>query len=419
MRTQGIQAARTVAKSLFISPFRTVMPERQDKYNILLTSCFHANNPINYQNCKDRTSHPSFEILPTMYSYEHLQNDDDIRLIELAPARLASPGGKLDISILTFAHRDAPDYEALSYVWGDPSNPVTISANGQDMQIGRNLYDALMHIQHDQQPRTLWVDAICINQRDNAEKSKQVLRMRDIYTSAVKTLMWLGKQNALPSSVLDNIQDAIQTKLWIPIMDWTPPRPLGPWIPIPGPPRIMFDDTILDSLGTLWDQEYFSRSWITQEIAVSSQLILICGSLQFDFNEIIDILKIVCRYSTIELRNQKMVTDIIEIRQGIQEPMDGTQGTSEPSEGSKSDSYVDDEEYLSILHLLELLSRRRYQSATDPRDKVYAFLGVSRDSEILNIEPNYSISVNGCKRKYLNQGCRTEAEASCSGIRQA
>jgi hypothetical protein len=395
------------------------MPERQDKYNILLTSCFHANNPINYQNCKDRTSHPSFEILPTMYSYEHLQNDDDIRLIELAPARLASPGGKLDISILTFAHRDAPDYEALSYVWGDPSNPVTISANGQDMQIGRNLYDALMHIQHDQQPRTLWVDAICINQRDNAEKSKQVLRMRDIYTSAVKTLMWLGKQNALPSSVLDNIQDAIQTKLWIPIMDWTPPRPLGPWIPIPGPPRIMFDDTILDSLGTLWDQEYFSRSWITQEIAVSSQLILICGSLQFDFNEIIDILKIVCRYSTIELRNQKMVTDIIEIRQGIQEPMDGTQGTSEPSEGSKSDSYVDDEEYLSILHLLELLSRRRYQSATDPRDKVYAFLGVSRDSEILNIEPNYSISVNGCKRKYLNQGCRTEAEASCSGIRQA
>ncbi|PNP78687.1 hypothetical protein FNYG_08033 [Fusarium nygamai] len=182
-----------------------------------------------------------------MYSYKPLRNGDDIRLIELPPTGLASLGRKLDISILTFTHRDAPSYEALSYVWGDPSNPVAITADGQNMHIGRNLYDALTHIQLEQQTRRLWVDAICINQGDNAEKSKQVSRMRDIYASAVKTLMWIGTQTALPSPVLERIQRIREIEIQVPNTEWCPPVVLNFGLPIPGPPRIMFDDTTLDS----------------------------------------------------------------------------------------------------------------------------------------------------------------------------
>jgi hypothetical protein len=38
----------------------------------------------------------------------------------------------------------------------------------------------------------IWVDAICINQEDNAEKSQQVQQMAQIYSKAIGALVWLG-----------------------------------------------------------------------------------------------------------------------------------------------------------------------------------------------------------------------------------
>jgi len=38
----------------------------------------------------------------------------------------------------------------------------------------------------------MWIDAICINQGDDEEKSKQVTRMRDVYKLARRVVVWLG-----------------------------------------------------------------------------------------------------------------------------------------------------------------------------------------------------------------------------------
>jgi hypothetical protein len=40
---------------------------------------------------------------------------------------------------------------------------------------------------------TLWIDAICINQDSEEERSQQVQLIGDIYKTAQQVLIWLGK----------------------------------------------------------------------------------------------------------------------------------------------------------------------------------------------------------------------------------
>lgn len=85
-------------------------------------------------------------------------------------------------------------YEALSYVWGSQSAGTlkSIDVDGQSLPITSNLFDALVSLRDPVQPRTLWVDAICINQANNEEKAAQVAMMSRVYRSASQVVIFLG-----------------------------------------------------------------------------------------------------------------------------------------------------------------------------------------------------------------------------------
>lgn len=84
------------------------------------------------------------------------------------------------------------DFVALSYVWGDPTGTHDIEIDGRKCQIGKNLYEALLSIRLHTTFRVIWCDAICINQKDDWEKSWQVQQMGAIYARARATVSWLG-----------------------------------------------------------------------------------------------------------------------------------------------------------------------------------------------------------------------------------
>lgn len=88
-------------------------------------------------------------------------------------------------------------YHCLSYVWGDASDRVPISLNGQAFSITRNLWIALRRLRWYGQLDYLWVDAICINQDDMYEKSQQVRKMADIYSQTQEVIIWLGEDDVL------------------------------------------------------------------------------------------------------------------------------------------------------------------------------------------------------------------------------
>jgi hypothetical protein len=88
---------------------------------------------------------------------------------------------------------DLPEYDALSYVWGDLQHLVTIKCCGRDFAIRQNLYSALNHLRSPVQDRILWADAICINQQDLQERGEQVAFMGRIYAAARRVLVWVGE----------------------------------------------------------------------------------------------------------------------------------------------------------------------------------------------------------------------------------
>jgi hypothetical protein len=97
-----------------------------------------------------------------------------------------------------------PEYEALSYVWGDTkdSEKIWICLDKQAKQqilIGKNLFASLQALRDKSKPRVLWVDALCINQDDLDERKEQVALMKYIYGDTSRLLIWLG-----PASVLDD-----------------------------------------------------------------------------------------------------------------------------------------------------------------------------------------------------------------------
>lgn len=112
----------------------------------------------------------------------------EIRLLQLLPGK---DNDVLECRLFISAGRQEK-YEALSYVWGDPTATETILVNGTRCHVGQNLMQALQHLRQAEHPRLLWVDALCINQNDIEERAKQVQIMGEIYGNAYRTVVWLG-----------------------------------------------------------------------------------------------------------------------------------------------------------------------------------------------------------------------------------
>ncbi|KAK3386448.1 heterokaryon incompatibility protein-domain-containing protein [Podospora didyma] len=114
-----------------------------------------------------------------------------IRLLKIEP----SPRDSAPIACLLEDHKVAKgpqDYEALSYVWGNDPAECSVSINSRRFLVRKSLFGALLALRHATDWRTVWVDAICINQGDMEERNSQVRQMKSIYSQARLVNVWLG-----------------------------------------------------------------------------------------------------------------------------------------------------------------------------------------------------------------------------------
>ncbi|KAK0624310.1 heterokaryon incompatibility protein-domain-containing protein, partial [Immersiella caudata] len=130
---------------------------------------------------------------PKFSEYPALQNPAlEIRLLTLLPNPDDSAPIEVELRASQLEHVE-DEYIALSYAWGDPNNTAPITINGHGHHVTVNLQSALRHLRLPSEMVTLWVDAVCINQDDDAEKSSQVQQMGRIYRSAELVIAWLGE----------------------------------------------------------------------------------------------------------------------------------------------------------------------------------------------------------------------------------
>ncbi|KAM0425949.1 hypothetical protein ACHAPT_008888 [Fusarium lateritium] len=126
------------------------------------------------------------------YDYRPLLNPRDTRVAILEPAETFNEPLRLTLKRVSLSGLGRARYEALSYVWGPITGDRRVYCDGKVIRVTPNCESALRHLRFKKKPRTLWIDALCINQSSNAEKSRQVPLMGDIYESASRVLIWLG-----------------------------------------------------------------------------------------------------------------------------------------------------------------------------------------------------------------------------------
>jgi hypothetical protein len=87
------------------------------------------------------------------------------------------------------------EYDALSYMWGDPAPTNNIHLSGKALPIASNLNTALHYLRYTDKPLSIWIDAICINQEDDTERAEQVQLMRRLYSGASMVRVWIDEPN--------------------------------------------------------------------------------------------------------------------------------------------------------------------------------------------------------------------------------
>lgn len=197
-----------------------------------------APSPTGITSTPSQTSSQPLSRAPDTYRYREFMPGlrKPIRLLAFARDKVHG----YSCSLSTFELHTAPPFQALSYTWGCPVEFPHLEGGSQSdwkaeyakealflvdggiltVTPGRNLDEAFRRLWNADlsimEHKHIWVDAICINQKDDAEKAQQMLIMGDIYRKATKVIAWLGLE--LPTTSRGIV--ALQTLGRIPKKKW-------------------------------------------------------------------------------------------------------------------------------------------------------------------------------------------------------
>ncbi|KAF5571070.1 heterokaryon incompatibility protein [Fusarium phyllophilum] len=262
---------------------------------------------------------------------------------------------------------DIIPYEAVSYTWESQSTPHEIIVDKKTLSITESLYEALCHLRRPDEDRMLWIDALCIDQTNIKERGHQVNRMGEIYKKADKVIVWLGylSGNATQlKSAITMLEAQVAQLPGIP-RKWPreDPRWKSQWRQIEAKLGPFCRDKLLDGLNSFMQKPWFSRVWILQEVANAKTTIVTCN-----LGDIPGWIFALLPHAM-----------NVEVTEQCQAVLDIMPHPSTPSATRKE-----------TRNLSNLLWKFRGCKATDPRDRVYALLGMATDMKDSAIQPDYA-----------------------------
>jgi len=278
--------------------------------------------------------------------------------------------------------RSAGDYDALSYTWGreDPSIPILV--NKKVTLITENLYLALLHLRQ-RQVTMLWVDALCINQDDLAERASQVAQMKDVYRTAAFVLIWLGESNELSERAFDELHGLSEH------LDYDE-----------AVPNRFFDNAEMDKHPQRWRaiseilyRPWFRRVWVIQEALSARQAMMVCGKDILDLNLFLKLMNSMIRANVLDT--------IMSYHPNRHELSGGPMRVAMEQIEFLVKAKFEITNFFSLHKfkqtLLTYLVETRWAEATNPLDKVYGILSLADDAHRLG---NWDTGF-GFNRKWL------------------
>ena len=302
------------------------------------------------------------------FRYELLSADPQTPMIRLLTLQPGHDVSKIECTISPVSLHDPPAYEALSYTWGDPECKSAIECNGASLSVTENLLAALYQIHYSSYRITLWIDAICVDQSSNREKNHQVRLMRNIYEAARRTLIWLGPSSADSWRAMALVPRLLRAK-----NAQAAARDERRFFELNVKGQETYDlpyilDPAYPALAALLDRAWFSRVWIIQELAVSRDAVVLCGTWECSWNDFVEAVgyavTLLMPASWDNTTQFERVVQIEAARRTVRE------GRTQP--------------------LLGLLLLYRHFGATKLKDKICALCGLANDAgpDALAIVPN-------------------------------
>ncbi|KAK3722403.1 hypothetical protein LTR37_002394 [Vermiconidia calcicola] len=295
--------------------------------------------------------------------------------------------------------KEQMQYEAVSWTWGGEEAKESIFikvGNGwKTIEVRSNLIKVLEHLRNAETPRQLWVDAVCINQKDDAEKNLQVAMMAEIYGNASNVCIWLGEHKDESLRALGFIAKSVSD--------------LG-----------MFEEITTATFSAEWkalaalmNRPWFSRRWVVQEISHAKDATVHCGDDKVKWSD----------FETAVSLFERDAVRISKIFHGSETAEYDREFFGEvPAMGAtrlvqaKSKLFRRDDENSIVeyrLHLSDLVTELSHFEANNPHDMIYAVLSLAKDThsktvpkshlneDNINVEaPEEIAQANGTKRSF-------------------
>lgn len=299
-------------------------------------------------------------------------------------------------------------YSAISYAWGDPTPRHPIIVDGHKRLVATNLWHFLQRtntkrqglqdikalrnerltsleqslsqweqsqfgdhpsardlkkeiraLQREAWPEGwLWIDALCIDQSDDRERTHQVGIMSKIFERAGQVISWLGPE-------CDNSKLAMDT-----IASYA--HKYAVKLPVVSPMELS------EAICSLCERPYWKRLWVFQELRHAKLIVLMCGEHSLSWDNFGNLWRVVVDIATksedaSERLRQSLATRMITLRT---KPMD--------------------------FSLWNLLKETRNLECVDRRDRVYALLSVTTEGHE-GLEADYSAYMNSTRPDLLNE----------------
>ncbi|KNG44180.1 hypothetical protein TW65_08999 [Stemphylium lycopersici] len=299
-----------------------------------------------------------------------------IRVFTLFPGSWSSPL-KCQFSICDLD--DRPQFETISYTWGDSGDSVSITIDGVELTIPHNLQTALKYIRSQDDALTLWADAVCIDQSNDEEKAEQVAMMGDIFQACSSMYLWLGEPGkSLERNPWGLVEHFAANKHYNQLPGYQLVE--GRWTFQDNPHFQDMWASFTDMLSKAW----WTRLWCVQESVLSPKATIMLGRWRVSWskilmsreNQVSHELKCCASLGGLMPPNYSYQPDNLIVH-ALEKSSDS--GLSADPKG---------------MNLDRVLRTFRYKACKDPRDRVYGLLGLVNKSMAAKIRPDYSLPVN-------------------------
>ena len=205
-----------------------------------------------------------------VYDYRVLQPTiQETRVLCIDLDRNVSDRSTMRCKLKHISLQDVPveHFRAVSYCWGSSKKRAPLVIDCQNVTIPQTAAIAIRNLSK-VSSYPLWIDAVCIDQKNLQEKSQQVTMMKEVFSKAVSVSIWLGPARRSTANAISSIEKIHQQCL----------RAIGSLehlnTHLYGSGGFKYSDAPLpdcdwSALQAFYSAQWFGRLWVIQEIGLA------------------------------------------------------------------------------------------------------------------------------------------------------